>query len=602
MTILTLPEILSDATQLWTAQNNRNPSALELREIWSDYVPRAIGNSVLELGNGLIDPTPVIEAAKQVLTCYRLEEMDELDDEFVYLLQTLGLIGGLIGLMIIAAAASTPLKAVDIFAASLNVQDAFNNGIIVVKQASGGTPAQPIYTVYPYQSNFMVPAGYSLVCQAGSVQDAAARAYDQAAARLAAKVGKWGGVVGGVLQDVLNVADDVLSPLGSDTMPDVGASGFRTLYRDDPPETAIYNLVAPTAPTGSIIAVPAPNAADGTVLAAAPSLEYRAFENRGLEGRLLIEFPTLGLGSGGGTGALAGLPSTTALPALLDLLINVRIRGSYDPSLKATLVASQAGATAQQQLVATIAGASYALEPGAPQPLGELQTVHFSLRAHRQRTLEAWLAEWQVNQAAIADPTQIKPLALGDGFVPLTAAVDTFMLTINPGQSAVTTLADLETTLEISLAHLGLPIDALTRASPLDPELVEMGVAVIPTQAACVSADGLTTLPTDASLDVHPLLAPLLSSTAVDSGPAGQRLFFRPANGPSDAQGNIIKWGAPPTVPLSSLVPAAGKPPVGVTLDLSKMLPGGVTTSTSFVYDVLFSLTFRTASLELTTS
>lgn len=284
----------------------------------------------------------------------------------------------------------------------------------------------------------------------------AGEAYNQAVAQLEQRIGKWG--VASILPD----PDENISALG-----------FKTLVRTMEPEATVFNLFPASGLFAATAMSPVAGANDLAPTTAAVTSQYRPFENRGLEGRLLIEFPSLVPAPGTLTAGLpaTGTASVLGAPALQDLVLDITFEGCYHPDLASAARASRVQQAEALGLASSIASrtANPIMMPGILPTLsvgaGEVQTFHFSLRAHRNRTLQTWIAAVQDLQAAgqptgtlnlPIDPSTVAPLGRDDPFTPL-SNLPQFSVQLVPAVApTLTTLAQLESTLQITLSDLGV--------------------------------------------------------------------------------------------------------------------------------------------------
>lgn len=375
-----------------------------------------------------------------------------------------------------------------------------------------------------------------------------------------------------------------------DPDPQVRALGFVRLVRRAPTETAVFNLFAPD-PVAAARAEPAAGVSDGTPFLPASALQYRPFENRGVEGDLLIRLESLDddsilpLGAGNFVQQLSN--------SLADIVLDVTVRGCYDPDLAQTVRAGRRQTATGFNVASRIPGALGPLalpdslvrvEAGA----SELRTVRYSLRAHRDRTLQVLTAA----VARPAPPAALTALVTGKTFLgrdvafePLNPAVNSFKLELSgtPLANTVAALQGLVGALRVSPADLGFDAGVLTNRNVVEAaRLVGLGVAVIPMpNGVRAEGDAATVDPLNVRLQVTGLLGNVFpgfgTSTALP-----QRLKTTIPAATTD----------PPT--LADLFAAATPP--ALTFDLAGALAGG-----SRLYDVIVSLTFRVPALRVRT-
>ncbi|HEV2853175.1 MAG TPA: fibronectin type III domain-containing protein [Thermoanaerobaculia bacterium] len=403
------------------------------------------------------------------------------------------------------------------------------------------------------------------------LEEVAREAYRAAVEAFQHRVGKWGGAY-----------------LEEDPDPQVRSLGFATLVRPMEAETAVFSLFPQTAAT--ILRAESPAATpNGTPVGASPTLQYRPFENRGIDGRLLVRLEP-------GADGLSQLSDQ-----LSDLVIEVVVRALHDKDLASTVRASRqqrrgllalAGRLPQPARTIVIPGT----RPEVQAATGELRTVHFSLRAQRDRAIDTWTAALQLDPALVPviaglgpltrlgpdEPfTPLKPL----GASPLNVAVsfDDAPLPTVPTEA---TLLDLERTVRIAPADLGFPTNVLTAGRRIveDAKLLSMGVAVIPTQDGVRPPDTLDDAaePIGLTLQVASLLDPLLPGFTAGATPLKKRLAMTPfAQAPAE----------PPAVRLVDLFNAATPPAI------TAAIPASVFGTPQRLYDVVFSFTFTVPTL-----
>jgi hypothetical protein len=409
--------------------------------------------------------------------------------------------------------------------------------------------------------------------------EVAQEAWKQGRAAFLRRVARWGDV-----------------DLEEDPDPQVRALGFVRLVRRAPSETMVYNLF-PASPATERRAESASGVSDGSPFVPASSLQYRPFENRGLEGDLLLRLESLDddallpLGAGG---VLAQLSAS-----LTDIVLDVTVRGCYDADLAQTVRAGRRQTASAFNIVSRLPGV---LGPvGLPDSLvrveagaSELRTVRYSLRAHRDQTLQA------LNAAVLALPTPPAALlslitgksVLGRdvAFESLDPAITSFSLELSsaPLPNTVASLQGLVGTLRVAPQDLGFDPQLLTGLNVAEPaKLVSLGIAVIPmpegVRPVVESDDDPATLddPMNVELQVTGLLGNVLPGFATTT-PLPQRLKM-----------TIPQEADPPTVADLFAAPTAPK----LTFGLAGALADG-----SRLYDVLVSLTFRVPALRVRTA
>ncbi|WP_322067338.1 hypothetical protein [Burkholderia ubonensis] len=412
--------------------------------------------------------------------------------------------------------------------------------------------------------------------------------YDDAVADLDAKVSKWGNAY-----------------LESDLDADIGALGFATLVRTMPPESATFNLFssAPlvTSPSDAMVA---PASTDGQPLSRPQDLSYRPFENRGFTGTLLLTLPTVRPGTVGVNTALLstilGTATSVTTAALTDLVVEIRTVGCYDEKLAAAVQTSRSRqVVAISRAMQVAAAALHPLTIAARSPLSsERRTLHFSLRAHRDKTLRAWTAA-ALGVTGITDWTKLATLGtlIFDG-VSLdfgSALVDASYLASNaafrfvrdytqirPGgqdlkvnlvlrKSPLASLAEMETNLVVTPDDLSLLAGSLLG----DPagKLVSVGIAAAPMRAGVDTVVGNPPL-----LTIGRSAQPAALDAMTNTFTAGHLLAItQPAAPGAD----------PPSMSLDSIFN-----PTGAPFQLQLSLADAVFTGQQ-LYDIILSLTFE---------
>ncbi|PYQ63332.1 MAG: hypothetical protein DMF53_10450 [Acidobacteria bacterium] len=401
------------------------------------------------------------------------------------------------------------------------------------------------------------------------LQEVAAEAYRAAIEAFQHRIGKWGGAY-----------------LEEDPDSQVRSLGFATLVRPQEAETALFTLFPPPAPATATLAGVPPSAADGTPVGAVPTLQYRPFENRGIDGRLLLRLEP-------GADGIAQLSDH-----LSDVVIDVVVRALYDPDLAATVRASRRQRRSLLGLVGTLpALARTILIPGTRPEVqaatGEVRTVHFSLRALRDRAIDAWTAALELDPTLVPTIAALGPLARLTPDQPYTPLRPTGGSPLNvavalgstaPAKLTEPLLLDVERTVGVGLADLGFPTNVLSAGFPIleDAKLLGFGVAVIPTKDGVRPPGTLPdgTDPIGLTLKVDSLLGPLLPGFGTPA-PLKQRLALTPF---STATGS-------PSVRLADVLNAATPPAITATI------PAAAFAAPQLVYDVVFSFTFTVPTL-----
>ncbi|MEA2600659.1 MAG: large repetitive protein [Acidobacteriota bacterium] len=403
-----------------------------------------------------------------------------------------------------------------------------------------------------------------------SLEDTAREAYRAAVEEFQHHIGKWGGAY-----------------LEEDPDPQVRSLGFATLVRPQEAETAVFSLF-PQASPAAVRADAPPSTADGTPVGAAPTLQYRPFENRGIDGRLLVRLEP----------GADGLPQLS--DQLNDVVLDVVVRALYDKDLASTVRASRrqrrglltlAGRLPVQPRTIVIPGT----RPEVQAATGELRTVHFSLRAQRDRTVDTWTTALQLDPTLVPTIAGLGPLtrlAPDEPFTPL-KPLGTSPLNVAvafddtpPPIPTEATLLGLERTIGIGPTDLGFPTNVLTAGRRIleDARLLSVGVAVIPTQDGVRPPDTLDdgADPIGLTLQVASLLDPMLPGFSAAATPLKKRLAMTPF-APAPAE--------PPAVRLVDIFNAAAPPAITASI------PATVFAAPQRLYDLVFSFTFTVPTL-----
>lgn len=370
--------------------------------------------------------------------------------------------------------------------------------------------------------------------------------------------------------------------LEEDPDPQVRSLGFATLVRRTPVEAMVFNLL-PAAPAANLRADAPVTSSDGPPFVAPSSLQYRPFENRGIEGGLLLRLETPG--------------DDTFVPlsnSLSDILLDIRMRGCFDPDLARTVRASRSQTASALNVASNLTGPPVPI--GQPDSLvrveagaSELRTVHYSLRAHRDKMLQVWRA------AIIAQPAQTAGLAMllagkavlgrDTPFDPLDPAVTnfTFEFEDTPLPNTIGALMGLAGKLSVSPADLGFKPNVLGAGRTVleNALLISIGVAVIPMPDGVRGVNDPDTVdPLNVQLQVTGLLASVFPGFAAGA-PLPQRLKMTV---PAPAT-NLPK--------VADIFAAASAP--AITFQLGGAL------APPRLYDVVLSLSFRVPVLHVHT-
>lgn len=410
-----------------------------------------------------------------------------------------------------------------------------------------------------------------IVKQAGLVA-VAQEAWKQARDSFLRRVARWGDVV-----------------FEEDPDPQVRALGFVRLVRRAPAETMVFNLFPPGPATQTQAEAPVA-VSDGAPFLPASTLQYRPFENRGIEGDFLLRLESLD------DDAILPLPAASLVQQLsgqlTDIVLDITVRGCFDSDLAQTVRASRRQTAAGFNIGSRLPGAVGPI--GLPDSLprveagaSELRTVRYSLRAHRDKTLQV------LNAAALAQPAPVPELsALIAGksvlrrdvpFEPLNPAVRDFTIELSgtPLANNVAALQALVGTLRVSPADLGVNPSVLTGHDIVEvARLLSIGVAVIPMPDGVRPVDESVPDPMNIRLQVTGLLGNVFPGFAT-AAPLPQRLKM-----------TIPASADPPA--LADLFAAAAPPSLTFNLD-------GALATTSLLYDVIVSLTFRVPVIQVRT-
>lgn len=410
-----------------------------------------------------------------------------------------------------------------------------------------------------------------------SLVQTAQEAYRAAVEEFQHRIGKWGGAY-----------------LDEDPDPQVRTLGFATLVRPAEAETAFFSLF-PQPPTTLVRADAPATTPDGTPVGAVPTLQYRPFENRGIDGRLLLRLEP-------GADGLAQLSDQ-----LSDVVLEVVVRALHDKDLAATVRASRR----QRRGLLTLAGrlpqpARTIVIPGTRPEVkaatGEVRTVHFSLRAQRDRAVDTWTTALQLDPALVPTIVGLGPLtrlAPDMPFTPLrplgtTTPLLNVVLSFDdatPGLPTEATLLDLERTIRISPTELGFPTNVLTAGRRIieDARLLSVGIAVIPTQDGVRPPDTLDNAaePIGLTLQVASLLDPMLPGFTAAATPLRKRLAMTPFP---------LAPVEPPAVRLVEIFDAPTPPAITASI------PATAFATPQRLYDVVFSFTFTVPTLFATTA
>src|SRR5581483_1729899 len=413
----------------------------------------------------------------------------------------------------------------------------------------------------------------------------------------APRVAKWGGALFDRERD-----------------PQIESLGFVTLVQDFGAESAAFNLLADigggaTGVLGGVAAAFATANPARAYDAERQASQYRAFENRGVEGQWLLN-----------------LESALNPGTLIDLLLEVTVRGCYDDNLAAAVKASRqqsANALARAQAVASSVNKTLNYPGSLPlwdTAAGPVNTIRYSLRGHRETLLKNALAALDAlgGNAFAADglPLAADFASLDRGKLPLQLLdplkgigpnpLSTFTLQFQKTASG-SPLGVLHTMLPVSLADLGLgAADAMSQGTV---EGLSFMVVPCPGQKDDPSPTELLK-----SVTVHDKLLPLLPqfdphSAEYQLDPSGKQSVSSAAVSPPPPPAPPA--GSPPAQPklppqnylFMARTPAA----TPVTLadvfggsGSSLLLDFGDAIARGRIYDVIFSISVRTPVPQLT--
>lgn len=395
----------------------------------------------------------------------------------------------------------------------------------------------------------------------------------------AARVAKWGG-----------------ARFDRERDPQIESLGFVTLVQDFAEESAAFNLLPDISSglTGALGGVAAGFLAANPARGADPvtqPVQYRPFENRGVEGEWLLN-----------------LESPLNPGSLIDLLLEVTVRGCYDDALGAAVKASrqQSGQLlARAEAVASAANKTLRMPGSLPvwdTGTGPVRTIHFSLRAHREKLLQsvnAALDALGTNPDTVdglkldrklAIPLRFDEALKGIGVNP----INSFALQFHNSQSGLS-MDLLHGLLAVTPADLGLGAD-----DPASMGQVEaVSFAVIPSGKL---SDGHTRVPVLQDFQCDKALLPLLPQL----DPSNKLEYQGPPQA-TPAAGNddkalrklvpqkllyIARTPAAAPVSLASVFNDAAK----LTLNFGDALQNG------HIHDVIFSLSVRRPLPQLTVS
>lgn len=587
-----VPGLLGDAVQLWQELNRREdvvpiPSAREAAEAWVEFVPSALAQAVTDVTCGLVSPETVRATATDILkkvvqkiiveeaTLARRklpveEAADHQADTEISDLEGIDFPGAL------GVDYPRGIDRVPIMQAKLAVR---LRKEAVQRQRDRLPPAPAPPPEDPATQPVVVPLEEAVSWAlndlgvegiGGNPPDPGFRpvfteAYDSAIASLRKRVGKWGNSTLELDKKIIGWAYD---PAGLGKADKIDVLGFATIQRDMPEEVAVFNLF-PSDDSLTPLLATQPKTSDNVPFRQSSALQYRPFENRALEGQLLVHLPER-------------LPVASAAQ-LRDMVLEISFRGCYDSGLAACVSTEQDQTARSINLAAQFAGVPLVTrKTRVDVGTGELRKVQFSLRTHRDRTLMAWMAAVQAwSTTHPLGPAPPDPIGQAQQFrllgrdEPLTAlpggTTKTIFQFLSESSLLLPKLAELPGRIPVVRTDLGVPTitPGLAGSVVREPQLVALGIAIVPTAAGARSAD-VDSLKIRLQLDEA--LSPLQPGFSTTS-PLTRRLVMTPPNSSGVGLGQI--WEREPKV----------------TLDLQHAL------ANKLLYDVLLSLTFSVPAL-----
>jgi hypothetical protein len=382
---------------------------------------------------------------------------------------------------------------------------------------------------------------------------ASSAAFDAARERELERIAKWGAV-----------------SFEEDPDPNLRALGFVNMVRRGERESAVFDLFPGTSPVELRLLSPALAPGGEQRDREAESIQYRPFENVGLEGRLVLSVPAAYAAS------------------LTDVVLEVRGRALFDSDLAATVSAGRQQSAEQMGLVQAIAGQAYGKALVTSQPdlasgATELRSVQWSLRAERDRSLEAILALAQAKVGStnlgppgtsitVGTPASSVTFTVGNAVPLQTGQAFTHFTNQPPGGitfqlagAAPSQVTDLIGKITVTPDQLGVRTSGLPLNLDADPQahprLVGMAVAVVPWTAAPIQ------------LKVQAITAPFTTLLGWSVGTVVSQAITMTRFAADEDIAAAIKNGA-------QLVLAPVDGPLGP------------------FYDVIFSLSFRLPALE----
>jgi hypothetical protein len=408
--------------------------------------------------------------------------------------------------------------------------------------------------------------------------------------KAAASIAKWGG-----------------AKFVEDRDPQVRGMGFVTLVQQFEPETAVYNLLPDASPLASRLSTPPTPPDAASPLVPGQTLQYRPFENRAVEGDLLLSAEQSLLAGG-----------------VIDLLFEITVRACYDDNLAAAVRAGRAQRKGLLDKANLLAGANNhilslpGVLPRTDYADSNVRTFNLSLRAHHDSLLQMANAAVQsllkpgellgqrVVDGLLIDFAKDLPLRSDEPLRPFTDAASGKPLTSITWQfrrQKPSTLSALAQVIPLTPEEFGLSsalknLETLLASSA--GAVAGIGVSVIPAQGAFPSDQAYDLQGISIGLD--PLLQTLLPALVPTSGGAAaltQCLAMTPA-----ATAQPVPWAqiwnnakqAVSDLPL--LTPPAAGQPVAPFLNLSL----GDSLAQGKIHDVIISISVRIPVLTVGTT
>lgn len=265
-----------------------------------------------------------------------------------------------------------------------------------------------------------------------------------------------------------------------DTDPNVRALNYVNLVRQVGPEAVTFDLF----PTDHEVSSSGLFLQPQTSISETDARQYRPFENLGIGGQVQIDVPQ----------------AATALIA--DLIVEITMRGCFDPDLASTVRAGQRQRNYQiTQANSARTALNLFLTPAIPNITGKpsgLRTVRFSLRTQRDRVLQAAIAGAQIKEGTTNipvttavtvsgitfEPANVTPLALHEPFS-FFGDVSSTSIRLKFVSEATQSLRDQLSEIVVTPDVLGVDLDLLSLfTGQSEPALEAIAVVLIPTRHA----------------------------------------------------------------------------------------------------------------------